>query len=47
MTEEEIFLSLYSRILLQGDVPESKIEDEVHKIMDNPEQHKWYFYSNE
>ena len=43
MNEEELFLSLYQRLLLQGHLPENEIENEVHMIMDNPEKYKWHF----
>jgi len=37
MNEDEMFAFIFQRILLEGILPDHKIEDKVHEIMDDPE----------
>ncbi len=36
--EQQLFTEIFHCLLLDGEIPEDRIEDEVHAIMDTPER---------
>ena len=45
MSEDDMFALIYQRLLLEGVLPEHKIEGRVHEIMDDPEFNPYSFFS--
>lgn len=41
--EDEIYMSIFSTLLLSGEYSEKEIDDVVDQIMDNPEKYPEYF----